>query len=82
MSTVLVVGADPELVSDALARAGENGVVVVLDPSAERLADLERSQLDARIWYLVGDADVIPLPSASVDIALGSSSPDVERVLR
>ena len=79
---VLVVGADETLVVDALAQAGENGGVIVLDESAERLAVLERTLPDARVWYLIGDAEVVPLPDDSVDAALGASSPDVERVVR
>ena len=81
-AVVLVVGADETLVVDALAQAGENGGVIVLDGSGERLAALERTLPDARVWYLIGDAEVVPLPDDSVDAALGASSPDVERVVR
>jgi ubiquinone/menaquinone biosynthesis C-methylase UbiE len=79
---VLVLGADEALVADALGRAGDDGGVIVLDHSANRLAELERLLPDARIWYLIGDAEVVPLPDGSIDAALGRSSPDVERVLR
>jgi ubiquinone/menaquinone biosynthesis C-methylase UbiE len=82
MSMVLVLGAEEALVADALARAGADGGVVVLDRSADRLAQLERSVPDPRIWYLIGDTAVVPLPDGSMDEALGGFSPDVERVLR
>jgi ubiquinone/menaquinone biosynthesis C-methylase UbiE len=79
---VLVVGADETLVADALERAGEGGGVIIVDPSSERLAELERALPDPRIWYLIGDAAVVPLPDGSMDKALGDLSSDVERVLR
>ena len=79
---VLVAGADVALVADALDRAGEDGGVIVLDRSADRLAKLELSLQDARVWYLIGDTEVVPLPDGSVDVALGASSEDVERVVR
>ena len=83
MSVVLVVGADQELVADALERAGEGGGVIVLDPSPERLERLEREVRDPRVWFLIGDADVIPLPDRFVDATLGAErSVEVERVCR
>ena len=83
LSMVLVVGAAERALSRCQtlrAGSGPDGGVVVLDPSGDRLAELERSLPDARILYLIGDAEVVPLPSASMDAALGGSSPDVERV--
>jgi ubiquinone/menaquinone biosynthesis C-methylase UbiE len=83
MATLLVVGADEELVGDALARLGEDdGAIVVLDPSAGALEALERAVRDPRVWYQIGDAEVVPLPDRSVDEAMGERSGDVERVLR
>jgi ubiquinone/menaquinone biosynthesis C-methylase UbiE len=81
-AVLLVLGADERLVGDALEQAGEGGGVIVLDPSAEQLEAVERARPDPRIWYLIGDAEVVPLPDDSVDGAVGSSSPDVERVVR
>ena len=82
MTVVLVLGADASLVGEALKRAGEDGDVVVLDPSAGSLEELERSVPDPRLWYQIGDSEVVPLPDQSVDAAVGSGSSDVERVLR
>ena len=82
MSTVLVLGADGELVARALEQAGDGGGVIVLDPSAGALEALERAVRDPRVWYQIGDASVVPLPDRSVDDVLGAASPDVERVLR
>ena len=82
MSIVLVLAADAGLVGDALGRAGPDGDVVVLDPSAQSLEQLERSVRDPRLWYQIGDAEVVPLPDDYADEALGAASPDVERVLR
>jgi len=82
MATLLVVGADEELVGDALARLGEDDGAIVLDPSAGALEALERVVRDPRVWYQIGDADVVPLPDRSVDEAVGERSGDVERVLR
>ena len=82
MTVVLVLGADASLVGEALKRAGEDGDVVVLDPSAGSLEELERSLPDPRLWYQIGGSEVVPLPDRFADAALGGSSTDVERVLR
>jgi hypothetical protein len=82
MATLLVVGADEELLDGALARLGEDDGAIVLDPSAGALEALEQSVRDPRIWYQIGDAEVVPLPDRFVDDALGERSSDVERVLR
>jgi ubiquinone/menaquinone biosynthesis C-methylase UbiE len=79
---VLVLGADDWLLADGLGRAGEDGGVIVLDASAARLEALEEAVPDARVWYQIGDAEVVPLPDDSVDAALGEWTPDVERVVR
>jgi ubiquinone/menaquinone biosynthesis C-methylase UbiE len=82
MATVLVVGADEELLGGALARLGEDDGAIVLDPSAAALEALEQAIRDPRVWYQIGDAEVVPLPDRSVDEAMGERSGDVERVLR
>ncbi len=78
---VLVVSATP-LVPEALAAAGGDGEVVVVSESAAELAAVEERVRDPRLWYLIGSAEVLPLPDASVDLALGDGGPDVARVLR
>ena len=79
---MLVLGADEGLVRRALAKLGQEDGVIVLDPSAEALERLERAVRDPRVWYQVGDAQVVPLPDHTVDEAFGPSSEDVRRVLR
>ncbi len=80
---LLVVGACDSLLADALARAGADGGVVVVDPSGARLQELQERVADPRVWFLVGDGDVVPLPDRSVDSVLGPvSASERERVCR
>ena len=80
--TVLVVGAEVELVKEVLGRAGEDGDVIALDPSVDALERLEAAVRDPRLWFLLGDAEIVPLPDSSVDEVVGGASADLERVLR
>ena len=78
--TILVL--DGALLGEALAQAGDEDVIV-LDLSASRLEELEREARDPRVSYLIGDPSVLPLPDASVDIALGAGvEAELRRVLR
>jgi hypothetical protein len=78
----LVVGADAGVVTDVLGRLGDEDVVV-LDGSANRLLALYGELADPRLWLVIGDADVIPLPDGSADEVLGTpASSEVERVSR
>jgi hypothetical protein len=78
----LVVGADAGVVTDVLDRAGDDDVVV-LDGSAGRLLALFGQLGDPRVWFMIGDAEVIPLPDGSADEVLGApASPEVARVSR
>jgi hypothetical protein len=78
---VLVVGADEFALRDTLAGLGEDDGAIVLDPSAAALEEVERAVRDPRVWYQIGDGDVVPLPDRSVDRVLGDG-PDVARVRR
>ena len=79
--TILVL--DGDLLDEAFAELGEDELLIVVDPSAGRLEELERRFPDPRVTYLVGDGEVIPLPDASVDRVLGAGAEDeVRRVLR
>jgi len=79
---VLVVGADAGVVAGVLQRVGDDDVVV-LDVSAGRLESLLGELADARVWFMIGDAEVIPLPDGSADEVLGvPPSPEVARVSR
>jgi ubiquinone/menaquinone biosynthesis C-methylase UbiE len=78
--TVLVL--DGALLGEALHQAGDEEVIVV-DPSAARLEELEREARDPRAAYLIGDPSVLPLPDASVDRAFGFGvEAELQRVLR
>ncbi len=82
-AVVLVVGAEEERVARALAQAEADDTVIVVDPCGARLLEVEERLRDPRLWLLVGDAQVVPLPDRSVDLALGlDSSPERERVCR
>jgi hypothetical protein len=79
---VLVLGADPELVAGVLDRLGDDDVIV-LDESARRLEGLLDALADPRVWFMIGDPEVIPLPDRTVDEVVGeSSSSEVARVTR
>ena len=80
---MLVVGAGGARVAAALAEAGEDEDVIVLDPSAGRLDEARRAFPDPRLWLAIGGPDVIPLPDGSVDSVVGHVPPDeLRRVLR
>ena len=80
--TVLVVGADSSVVATALEALGD-GDLFVLEPSAQLLEEIEDEIADPRVWFMIGDADVIPLPDGCVDEIVGvESSPETVRVTR
>jgi arsenite methyltransferase len=67
--TVLDVGTGTGLlVFGALDRLGPDGSVVALDVSVDCLEELRSTCDDARVAYLVGCAEVLPLPDESVDV--------------
>ncbi len=79
---VLVVGAEPSVVADVLGRLGDEDLVV-LDGSASRLERLLVELADPRVWFMIGDAEVIPLPDGAADEVVGTPpSPEVARVTR
>jgi len=70
--TVLDVPAG-SLTFGALERVGDAWVITI-HSSVGQLEELRRAARDAGaagIQYLLGDADVLPLPDASVDVAIG-----------
>ena len=78
--TVLVL--DGGLLGDALARAGDEDVIVV-DLHAARLEELERETRDPRAFYLIGEPAILPLPDGSVDEAVGEGvEPELRRVMK
>ena len=78
--TVLVL--DGSRLGDALDAAGDEDVIVV-DPSAARLEELERAARDPRAFFLIGEVTILPLPDRSVDTAVGGDAEhELRRVLR
>ena len=78
--TILIL--DGDLVGDALAELADDELMIVIDPSAERLEELEERHPDPRVTWLIGDGIVIPIPDASVDRVLGDASEsEIRRVL-
>jgi len=78
----LVVGADAGVVTGVLERLGDEDVIV-LDGSAGRLISLYGELADPRVWFLVGDAEVIPLPDGTADEVIGGpDSAETARVQR
>ena len=79
--TVLVL--DGDLLGEALVRLGEDELLVAVDPSADRLEQLERSFPDPRVAFLIGDGAVIPIPDRFVDQVVGdAAAAELRRVLR
>ena len=61
------------LARGALDRLGLEGWVVAVDISVDCLDELRATCTDPRVSYLVGDAQVLPLPDESVDVVLTRS---------
>jgi ubiquinone/menaquinone biosynthesis C-methylase UbiE len=79
--TILVLNGD--LLGQALEQLAEDELLIVVDPSADRLEELQRTFSDPRITFLIGDGVVIPVPDGSVDSVLGEGSEsERRRVLR
>ena len=57
----------------ALDRLGADGAVIAVDVSVDALDELRATCPDPRLSFLVGDAEVVPLPDASVDVVIGRS---------
>jgi ubiquinone/menaquinone biosynthesis C-methylase UbiE len=71
--TVLDVGAGLGLLTLAAHERIGDGWVIAVDPSVGALEELLRLAHDVGsngIMYLVGDAEILPLPDASVDAAI------------
>jgi ubiquinone/menaquinone biosynthesis C-methylase UbiE len=74
---VLDLGAGTGLLTFAAHERIGDGWVFAVDPSVSALEELLRLAHEANvagIMYLVGDAEVIPLPDAAVDVCLTRSS--------
>jgi ubiquinone/menaquinone biosynthesis C-methylase UbiE len=72
--TVVDVGAGLGLLTLAAAeRVAPDGEVLAVDISVDALEELRRVATASNISYLVGSADVLPLPDASVDVVMTRS---------
>ena len=72
--TVADIGAGTGLLTlGAAERVGPDGDVLAIDISVDALEELRRHALAANISYLVGGAEVLPLPDNSVDAVLTRS---------
>jgi ubiquinone/menaquinone biosynthesis C-methylase UbiE len=83
---VLDLGAGTGLLAlGAVARVGEDGDVYALDRSVDALAELRHAAGAPQLWYLIGDAEVLPLPDTFVEVAVTRSVlihvADVERAV-
>jgi ubiquinone/menaquinone biosynthesis C-methylase UbiE len=79
--SVLVL--DGDLTRLALDELADDELMIVVDPSAARLEELEKRFPDPRVTWLVGDGVVIPIPDDSVDRVLGEGADsELRRVLR
>jgi hypothetical protein len=80
--TRLVISDDLSVVAGALGSLGDDDLIV-LEGSAGVLERMEDEVADPRVWFMIGDADVIPLPDRSVDVVVGvPASGEVNRVTR
>ena len=78
--TILVL--DGDLLGQALEQLAADELLIVVDPSADRLEELEERYPDPRITFLIGDGEVITVPDGSVDKVLGEASEsELRRVL-
>jgi ubiquinone/menaquinone biosynthesis C-methylase UbiE len=68
--------------ASALAEAGRDGDVLVVDWDVDALERLRGECRSPNVFFLLGDGDVLPLPDRSVDAVVGGTGEDVERVLR
>jgi arsenite methyltransferase len=72
--TVLDVGAGTGLLAlGAVVRVGPDGDVIALDVSVDALEELRANTKAPNLSYLVGSADVLPLPDACVDAVVTRS---------
>jgi hypothetical protein len=80
--TTLVISPDADVVAGALGALGDEDLIV-LEESAEVLERMEVEIADPRVWFMIGDAGIIPLPDRSVDEVVGvPGSAEVDRVTR
>ena len=73
----MIGGAESDL-AGALADAGPDGDVIVLDADVDALEQLRATATAPNVSYLVLEADVLPLPDRSVESVRGRPLPPEE----
>ena len=58
------------LTPEAADRVAPDGVVLAVDPSVDLLEEVRRTCAAPNVFYLVGTADVLPMPDLAVDAIL------------
>jgi hypothetical protein len=85
LSTILAIGAqDPDALAE---RVAPDGDVLVVDASVDVLEELRAKTHAPNVFFLIGCAEVLPLPDASVDEVVGTpagseAQAELDRVLR
>jgi hypothetical protein len=80
--TTLVISPDPAVAAAALDGLGDDDLIV-LEGTADVLERMEEEIGDPRVWFMIGDAEIIPLPDGCVDEVVGvPATPEVERITR
>ena len=77
---VLVV--DGALLSQAREQTGADDDVFVVAPTPDELEHLQHEATDPRVYYLIGDREVLPLPDAFVDDVHGAAADEELRRVR
>jgi ubiquinone/menaquinone biosynthesis C-methylase UbiE len=77
----IVLDVGGALVAEAKRLAGDDGSVIAVDPSPDRLDELRAEEVPGTA-YLLGDAAVLPLVDSSVDVVLAPEVPDAAELLR
>jgi SAM-dependent methyltransferase len=70
-----VLGADAELTTTLAAAVAPDGDVIVIDSSVDTLDELRHASAAPDVSYLIGQAEVLPLPDASVDLVRVATPP-------
>jgi ubiquinone/menaquinone biosynthesis C-methylase UbiE len=85
LTTVLAIG--PNDATALAERVAPDGDLLVVDDSVEVLEELRAKTRAPNVFYLLGWAEVLPLPDASVDEVVGAppsteAQAELDRVLR
>jgi hypothetical protein len=78
LSAIALIGAAQSELGGALADAGSDGDVIVLEADVDALEQLRATVKAPNVSYLVLEADVLPLPDRSVESVRGRSLPAEE----